>query len=436
MSHESIKSIISELCTAAKQTIEKLARIPWHPSSLRSAWAGFDDPTELLREAGKNPEISSVGYKIADLIPPSISMHAQDRDHLNFQLIQNIIAAAAYHDLFDNPINVERIATAIEDLIQGQVTVQTITFVQGIYPKEDYKLNDQSWIIPPRIGPKFPPRSIYIQKFLPFGAMIPAGIDHALIISERRLNYSSLSKELEVEPNNYDLQALRLAVKSDIIFLGSVIHGLVFNIMETPFGFGFRYWPARLHRRTRSCIELTNAHIAEAQYLLKHITNDESPLTVAIRRFDLAINREDIADCLVDLTVAAESIFHSKDEKDLLAYRIKMRGSRLVYTADVRHDKAKWLNIGYRKRSEILHGQGNEPSIRNWIIDNMPEYTDFVRQSIRRCARLTDKGYGKKIPETLDMALLGDPDCIKIIEELDCQSLPVTQIDERVILGM
>ncbi len=82
-----------------------------------------------------------------------------------------------------------------------------------------------------------------------------------------------------------------------------------------------------------------------------------SSLTVAIRRFNFAYNRQGLEDKLVDYMIAVEALFMKKEERSELVHRLSLRVARLLgRDFKERQDIQKEVKEYYKKRSSVVHG--------------------------------------------------------------------------------
>jgi len=383
----------------------------------------------VISEEAKSERQLQLGAKLITLIPSHITDKLPAIGDVRMQIVQQIITATVYPDLFQRKNTHERITNAICDFARGYITALIVTSIMGVYTETPHPFEQSC------IHPRSPFFSSWLQEQLYWGTPTFAGFGHALLMTERRLPFSSITLEtFQEEPTTQELQALRLATNSEVVSLGSYMRGAIFKLESYPFGSGIRWWNSQHKKLPMSSTILTKEHIKEACYLLHHVRSDDGPLSVAIRRFDLAANRNDERDRLIDLAIATESLFLTENERDNQTYRLKLRGARCVYPDAERPAKASWLNYVYKLRGKIVHGDRLKAKEKSSVEDNSKKFADFVRMSIRKCARLVDRG-GDNIPALLDNALLGFPDEVNIITQLDCPNLPVDQISEQDIFN-
>jgi len=82
-------------------------------------------------------------------------------------------------------------------------------------------------------------------------------------------------------------------------------------------------------------------------------------LGVALRRVDLMVEQERQADRVLDLCIILEARFQRGDEKQELAYRLRLRTAHFVGTSkQSRQEIFETVREGYALRSKIAHGDG------------------------------------------------------------------------------
>jgi hypothetical protein len=156
-----------------------------------------------------------------------------------------------------------------------------------------------------------------------------------------------------------------------------------------------------------SSYELRGAEVEELQKLWSDLTgktlDDRSFLVMALRRFNIAFDRRQLDDRIVDLMIAAESLFltdaGSPGERGELRYRLSVRAAKFVesprYTPRQVFDL---MRKAYVVRSDVVHGG----SIRNTSLPDKPGATlhefvsaieDVLRLGLRKA--LTDPQVGR-----------------------------------------
>jgi hypothetical protein len=238
------------------------------------------------------------------------------------------------------------------------------------------------------------------------------------------------------------LQALRIAADSEVYSIGSIQKGLVFNPINkfmggTIFSSGYRRWEQKQFSFREKSIAFDSPHIEEANYIISVLNDDKSPLKVAIHRYNMAMERKNAKDRLVDLAIAAESLFLGEKDKEILTYRMSMRAARLLEPPEKRQEMFEWMKEMYDLRSAIVHGdrKPSKSKVKKIAEDEVLlskevyKFAEFVRNSIRWCVRLANKGY-TDIPAFCDKLLLGIEESEKAMKSLSVPDLQKNLIRE------
>lgn len=113
--------------------------------------------------------------------------------------------------------------------------------------------------------------------------------------------------------------------------------------------------------------------------LNKMYSRQHASLSVAIRRFNYAYERDEIEDKLVDYMIAFEALFFKEGEVGEFSHKLSVRVARFL---EQKYDRRYtiWQNMKafYDKRSKILHGEKVDLSD---VFVNAVE--DYLRRSIR-----------------------------------------------------
>lgn len=133
-----------------------------------------------------------------------------------------------------------------------------------------------------------------------------------------------------------------------------------------------------------------------------------SRVELALRRFNLAYERLLPEDRLIDCVIALEALLLRAEEQQELAFRMALRGSRLLgRDPDARSDLFSRFRSAYRVRSEIVHG-GSVPtevvigSTRLPFNQFVDAVADDVRCSIRKMLELTETAGETQVIAALD----------------------------------
>jgi hypothetical protein len=169
--------------------------------------------------------------------------------------------------------------------------------------------------------------------------------------SESRLEAQKLGQEV--------LEALRVYRKGDVTTAG-YLHYCRQWPMEG--GLSFTYTsPGRFAWAKKYELRDDDLRAFPQFWQRYRIAKERAYLASALRRFGLAGERENIDDRLVDLMIAAESLFLSgigdEANRGELTYRLSMRAAFFVEVPGYsRHDIYRFLTRAYRVRSAVVHG--------------------------------------------------------------------------------
>jgi hypothetical protein len=173
----------------------------------------------------------------------------------------------------------------------------------------------------------------------------------------------------------------------------------------TQFRPGLSFRPGRYELNEREIVELQKLW----QALSELLKAKQFPfLEVGLRRFNFAFDRFESEDRIVDLLIAAESLF-LKDKRDELTFRLAVLASKFVKnTAYTERQLYNTMIDAYGVRSDIVHGTKVR---KTRLLDrNVPlsAFTDAVEE-IMRCAlrKATDLAHkGVKFDKDFWEALL------------------------------
>ena len=149
----------------------------------------------------------------------------------------------------------------------------------------------------------------------------------------------------------------------------------------------------------------------------KSVISDRS-LQNAMRRFSYAGDRTRDEDRLVDLLIAAESLFLGGSRDTEVRYRLSLYAATLLgNSAETRRDIARTMRNAYDVRSDVVHGRRPDAQSLGTIKDRartLAEFTDVVEDIVRRgVLRLSDLAHAARAgrqPIDWDDLLLGEPD--------------------------
>ncbi len=125
----------------------------------------------------------------------------------------------------------------------------------------------------------------------------------------------------------------------------------------------------------------------------------DTPINIAIRRFNYAYEREKAEDKLVDYMIAFEALYFKSGETGELLYRLATRVSRLLRQSfEDRKLVFKKMKDFYDKRSAVVHG---EPT--NIGQDFLNEVEDYLRNSIKTFLKELTSHSHQDIIDSLDL---------------------------------
>jgi hypothetical protein len=139
-------------------------------------------------------------------------------------------------------------------------------------------------------------------------------------------------------------------------------------------------------------LELSEDEIPEFLELWRLLENGPGLFGFSIHRFNLAFDRGLLADRIVDLVIAAESLFLGDlDEKyrGELRFRFALRAAKFIeHAAYSEHDVFRVMRQAYDARSAVVHG-GSPKETR--LPDNqsatLPTFIDAIEDLVRRGLR-------------------------------------------------
>ena len=124
-----------------------------------------------------------------------------------------------------------------------------------------------------------------------------------------------------------------------------------------------------------------------------NIENKENAFVkMAIVRFQIALNRDEAVDKIIDYNTCLESLYASGPGD--LTRKISQRGSMILgLTEEERESVYKFLKFVYNLRSGLVHGEG----VRNLKYDGKIMSVEDVSHSLEECARSSIKVFLKLI---------------------------------------
>ncbi len=433
MNKDSINECTSEILKILEATIENISESRvWGHAFTMGTFPNFDE-MGLISKAIENPRLHALADQILSEFPPALTGSEQS-EQIRASFLHSIVVAASYPDLFKRKLTPEVIGSMIIDAIEGYFTVLTVTFG----PIDKFDLGDCT------IFPEAYIDNFWFIEQVPWGTRIPAWHSHAIILKQDRRSRATITDDVQCneEPTMQVVQAIRLAAESEVHAIGSIQKGLVFNPVfnqthGSVFGNRTRWWmPPYINYRI-GCAAFTDLHLEEAKYFASILKSENSPLGVALNRYDMAMKRNNAKDRLVDLAIAAESLFLKSSEKEVLTYRLKMRAARLFASPDKRTETSKWISFIYSLRSEVVHGdrESEDKKIKKIITDEkllseeVYNFAEFIRQSIRLCSRIIEAGENN-LPQFFDQLLLGISESEQLVSSISLPELPKHPLGE------
>ena len=122
-------------------------------------------------------------------------------------------------------------------------------------------------------------------------------------------------------------------------------------------------------------------------------------MTIAIRRFNFAYNRDRFEDRWVDHFISLESLFSKSSEQTEVTHRISTRVSKaLATTLEDKKEMRKKMKDWYGIRSKIVHG--TKVALKP---KEVQEVEDVVRKSLKLFMENKDYADPTKIIDDLDL---------------------------------
>lgn len=209
------------------------------------------------------------------------------------------------------------------------------------------------------------------------------------------------------------LSALRIFKRSGIRAAGEASWhvGLMLN-GDTSFRC-VRRWPYG------GAYVLTDEEVPRLQNLWHQLENSSAELAFSIRRFNLAFDRDLVEDRIVDLVVAAESLFLGElDVRDRgeLRYRFALRSAKFIeHPAQSQREVFRVMQRAYDARSSVVHGDlprdtrvfGNQAAGLAMFTDEIEE---LVRLGLRKALTLAATSNNLRTAKFWDDLVLGNDD--------------------------
>jgi hypothetical protein len=159
--------------------------------------------------------------------------------------------------------------------------------------------------------------------------------------------------------------------------------------------------------------DLAEAEIPQFLELWHLLEEGAARFSFSIHRFNLAFDRRLIADRLVDLVIAGESLFLgdiNAQDRGELRFRFALRAAKFIqHSVYSEGDIFRVMRNAYDVRSAIVHGGSpKDTSLPDNKSATLPVFIDVIEELVRRALRkaLSMKLEGKKATAT---RLLGRP---------------------------
>jgi hypothetical protein len=217
---------------------------------------------------------------------------------------------------------------------------------------------------------------------------------YVLMISARAPNNEDWMKDITAI-----ISTLRL-LKKGSVGLKKAYHG---------YAFPFRSWEVlepppetKFHKKgSESFYVSSDSELKEMTRLFTILRNERNVkyLDVALRRFNLAYQRDTNEDRFIDYFVSLESLYSTAGERGEVTHRISTRASRvLAQKFEDRQTEQKKLKKLYGYRSGIVHGE--QIRLQQKHID---EVENIVRLSLKWFTDQSDLTNHKKIIDEIDL---------------------------------
>lgn len=129
------------------------------------------------------------------------------------------------------------------------------------------------------------------------------------------------------------------------------------------------------------------------RFLSSNTIKSHGAIGMALRRFRYASERERDEDRLVDLLIAAESLFLPDEGKEL-SYRLRQRVALLLGTTfKNRLEISDDIKMAYDSRSKVVHGSGK--SHKAPLNVTAPKLEGYLRASLQKAISLAKSKNGK-----------------------------------------
>lgn len=179
----------------------------------------------------------------------------------------------------------------------------------------------------------------------------------------------------------------RLLVALQLLGFEPGAPGLSEHVVEPEWAsIGRRGFPSRLPSTGGEVRAITGSDLEEAWVLSQKVSSgDVTEATevedLAVRRFSVALRRDNALDCLIDLTIALEVMLLPKIQHEL-SFRFQLHGALWLEDDTARRAAAmKQLENIYEVRSKIVHGI---PVARQQVVELVTQAKALVRCGISK----------------------------------------------------
>jgi hypothetical protein len=201
------------------------------------------------------------------------------------------------------------------------------------------------------------------------------------------------------------LTALRLTKPGSVGFSAVCVQLPVYPVYGLP-----AWTSGRDNINTATVYELLADDLSTVNDLCEQqarlLDQPSASLHMALRRFNHSYGRPHREDCVVDLTIALESVLLEESNAEL-NYRLALRGATLLKAREDPRAVFDLLKAAYGVRSRLVH---KGLTLADSSIDNvlsrlgnglsasqfLPRYEDVVRQILRECLGRTAAGKSAK----------------------------------------
>jgi Apea-like HEPN len=153
--------------------------------------------------------------------------------------------------------------------------------------------------------------------------------------------------------------------------------------------------------------ELTEAEVSQFLELWSHLERWADVFAFGIRRFNLAFERDLLEDRIVDLVIAAESLFLGEigvQDRGELRFRFALRAAKFIeHPVYGQRDVYRIMRRAYHARSAVVHGGSpDDTRLPNNDAATFTAFTDEIEELVRLALRvaLAMKANGKNLRQS------------------------------------